>query len=119
MQLKHVVLPAPLGPMRPTNSNSSTLRLTSRRACRPPNRIDSSLASRTGIDALRSAAARQIHFEALAFQPPANRSGERAQAFGLEDQRDDGQQPGQGGDHVDGVVLEEADRRPPVRKVLT
>src|SRR5438270_6191978 len=118
MQLKHVVLPAPLGPMRPTISNSSTLRLTSSSACRPPKRIDSSSASRTGIDALRSPAARHVHVEALALEPAADGRRERAQALGLEDQGHNGEQAGKGGDHVDGVVLEEADRRPPVRQVL-
>src|SRR5437588_8103229 len=98
MQLKQVVLPAPLGPMRPTISNSSTLRLTSSRACRPPKRIDSSLASRTGIDALGSPAAMQVHVEPLPLQPPADGRRERAQALGLEAQGDDGEHAGQCGD---------------------
>src|SRR3954471_186814 len=110
MQLKQVVLPAPLGPIRPTISNSSTFRLTSSRACRPPKRIESSSASRTGIDALRSRASRQIELEALALQPSSDGRREGAQALGLEDQGDDRQHTRQRGDDIDGVVLEEADR---------
>src|SRR6266550_9039512 len=100
MQLKHVVFPAPLGPMRPTISNSSTLRLTSESACSPPKRIDSSTDSRTGIDALGARPGLQVQLEALALQPPADRSGDGAQSVGLEDQREDGEQPRQGGDDV-------------------
>src|SRR5437660_12076505 len=118
MQLKHVVLPAPLGPMSPTISNSSTLRLTSSRACRPPKRIDSCSASRTGIDTLRPRASRQIELEALALEPPPDRRSDRAQALGLEDQGDDRQHARQRRDDVDGVVPEEADRRAPVGQVL-
>src|SRR5438552_9423111 len=118
MQLNAVVLPAPLGPMSPTISYSSTCRLTSRSACRPPKRIESSTASRTGIDALRSRSAGQVDVEALPLQPPADRRRERPDALGLEDQGDDGQEPGEGGDDVDGVVLDEADRLPDVGEVL-
>src|SRR5437763_14931421 len=118
MQLKPVVFPAPLGPMRPTISNSSTLRLTSERACRPPKRIDSSTASRTGIDTLGARPGREIQLEALALQPPADRRGDGAQTVGLEDQGEDGGHTRQSGDDVDGVVLQEADRLPPVRQVF-
>src|SRR5947209_16234141 len=104
--------------MRPTISNSSTFRLTSKRACRPPKRIDSSTASRTGIDALRSGATAGAQLEALALQPPSDRRGHGAEAFGLEDQGQDGEQPREGGDDEYGVVLEEADRPPPVGQVL-
>ena len=46
-QLKKVVFPAPLGPMRPTISPSCTFMLTSSTAVRPPKRIVTPLASRT------------------------------------------------------------------------
>src|SRR5438270_12761908 len=52
MQLKAVVLPAPLGPISPTISHSLTWIEKSRRACRPPKLIDSSCVSRTATDAL-------------------------------------------------------------------
>src|ERR1700760_3879934 len=38
--LTSVVLPAPLGPIRPSTSPLLMLRVTSRRACRPLNRRD-------------------------------------------------------------------------------
>src|SRR5215468_8658550 len=40
MRLKQVVLPAPLGPIRPTISPSGTLKLTCSTALRPLNRFD-------------------------------------------------------------------------------
>src|SRR5436305_8983152 len=97
--------------MSPTISNSSTLRLTSSNACRPPKRIERSAASRTGIHALRSRAARKVEVEAVALQPPSDGRGDRAQPLGLEDQGDDRQHTRERGDDVDGVVLQEADRR--------
>src|SRR5438132_10852203 len=118
MQLKPVVLPAPLGPMRPTISNSSTLRLTSDSACSPPKRMESSMASRTGIDALRARPGLEVQPEPLALQPLADRRRDRAQSLGLEDQGEDGEQARQRRDHEDGVVLQEADRPPPVGQVL-
>src|SRR3954467_6999468 len=93
MQLKMGVLPAPLGPMRPTISNSSTLRVTSRSACRPPNRIEMQLASSIGM-----------HPEPITLEPAADRRGEGADAVGLEDQREDGEESGQGLDEEGGVV---------------
>src|SRR5437764_9020778 len=118
MQLKHVVLPAPFGPISPTISNSSTSRLTSSKAWSPPKRIDSPAASRTGIDALRPRPAREIDVEPLALQPPPDRSGERPQPLRLEDEGEDGEDTRQRRNDVDGVVLEEADRLPPVREIL-
>src|ERR1043165_8142427 len=94
MQLKIVVLPAPLGPMRPTISNSPTLMLTSRSACSPPNRMDTSRVSRTGIDALRAGAAAHMEAEPPALQPSADGRGDRPQSLRLEDQRHDGEDPG-------------------------
>src|SRR3954447_10374790 len=118
MQLKQVVLPAPLGPMRPTISNSSTSKATSSSACRPPKRIDRSMASRTGIGLFGTRPATGVHLEALALEPTAYGRGDRAQALGLEDHGEDGEHPGERGNDVDGVVLEEADRLPPVGQVL-
>src|SRR4051794_28889911 len=93
MQLKIVVLPAPFGPINPTISNSSTLMVTSRRACRPPNRMEMQLASSIGM-----------HPEPFALEPAAERRGEGADAVGLEDQREDGQEPGQALHEEGGVV---------------
>src|SRR5437762_13738308 len=104
--------------MRPTISNSSTCTLTSSRACSPPKRIDRSWASRTGIDTLRTGPARQVDVKAFALQPAADGRGERAQALGLEDESEDGENARQRRDHVDGVVFEEADRLPPVGEIL-
>src|SRR5687767_189117 len=50
MQLKSVVLPAPLGPMRPTISPASMASDTSRLASRPPNcLVDASTLSNGAI----------------------------------------------------------------------
>ena len=49
MALKHVVLPAPLGPMRPVTAPASTSRFTPRSACTPPNRTSASATCRSGI----------------------------------------------------------------------
>src|SRR5262245_23209118 len=48
MTLKHVVLPAPLGPMRPKIWLRSISKLTRSRATRPPKRIVRSVRRRTG-----------------------------------------------------------------------
>src|SRR5438445_1107503 len=110
MQLKMVVLPAPLGPIRPTISNSSTVMLTSRRAWTPPKRIETSWVSRTGIaGSFRSGPPASVERERLTFEPPADGGGDGAEAVGLEDQRQDGQDPAQGGDVIAGVVLEGMD----------
>ncbi len=53
MQLKSVVLPAPLGPIRPTISPGSMTSETSRLATRPPNRlVHDSTSSRAGTGQL-------------------------------------------------------------------
>src|ERR1700722_19297659 len=49
MALKHVVLPAPLGPMRPVTEPASTVRFTPRNACTPPKRTSACATSRSGI----------------------------------------------------------------------
>src|SRR4051794_26768822 len=90
MQLKIVVFPAPLGPIRPTISNSPTRTLTSRSACRPPKRIDRPLVSRTGTDRLRSRpGVGAVHAEPAALEPPPDGRSDGAQAVGLEDQGED------------------------------
>src|SRR6516162_9993332 len=48
MALKHVVLPAPFGPMRPKISWGWMAKLTSCRATRPPKRMVSPSSQRTG-----------------------------------------------------------------------
>ncbi len=49
MALKSVVLPAPLGPMRPVTVPGSTTRSTPRNAWTPPNRTSASATCRSGI----------------------------------------------------------------------
>src|SRR4051794_4497219 len=93
MQLKIVVLPAPFGPMSPTISNSSTFRVTSRSACRPPKRIETPVASRIAMQ-----------LEPFAFEPAAQRRGQRADTVRLEDEGEDGQQTGQAL-HEEGSVV--------------
>src|ERR1041384_2421777 len=102
MQLKMVVFPAPLGPMRPTISNSLTRRLTSVSACTPPKRMETPTASRTGIDPLGPAPA-VAKLEPAALEPPAQRGGERAETLGLEDQGHDGEHAGQDLYQIGGV----------------
>lgn len=48
-QLKKVVFPAPLGPMRPTISPLLTVRSTPRTAVSPPKRMVTPLASSTVV----------------------------------------------------------------------
>src|SRR5437899_10828471 len=50
--LKIVVFPAPFGPINPTSSCGSTVRLKSATAVRPPKRIVTPRASSSGIVAL-------------------------------------------------------------------
>src|SRR6478736_2250131 len=109
MQLKIVVLPAPLGPMSPTISNSPTRRLTSCNAWRPPKRIETPAVSRTDIDALRPPAPATTAPERPALQPFADGRGQRAQAVGLEDQREDGQHAREGLDEEPGALLDVGD----------
>src|SRR5690348_2251839 len=91
MQLNAVVLPAPLGPIRPTISNSLTSRLTSCSACRPPKRIDRSRTSSTDTGALHSAWAGVgrvvVQGERMAGQPAGERPQLTAEPAGVEDQR--------------------------------
>src|SRR3954454_23171323 len=107
MQLNTVVLPAPLGPISPTISNSSTLMLTSFRACRPPKRMEMASVSRTCMDALRARAATvAVHREGATLQPPTDWRGERSEAFRLEDEGEDGKDTGEQLDVVAGIHLD-------------
>src|SRR3954469_8830913 len=108
MQLKIVVLPAPLGPMSPTISNSPTLMLTSRRACRPPNRMETSVVSRTGIDTLRARSRSHVETERSALEPTPDGRRDRSQPLRLEDQRDDGEDARHDLDDIAGVGLQAA-----------
>src|SRR5436305_14268176 len=94
MQLKAVVLPAPLGPMRPTISNSPTSNVTPESACRPPKRMATSWVSRTDTEALRSRARARSEHQRLALEPPTDRRGDSAQPVGLEDERKYGEHAG-------------------------
>src|SRR3954464_8159584 len=91
MQLNAVVLPAPLGPMRPTISYSLTSRLTSCSACSPPKRIDRSRTSSTDTGALHMAGAGGgrlvVQREAMALQPALDRRHALPDAAGVEDER--------------------------------
>src|SRR4051794_9228674 len=57
MQLKNVVLPAPLGPMRETMARSGTWKLTSLTATRPPKTFEIASASSSAPPRGRSAIA--------------------------------------------------------------
>src|SRR3954462_1525927 len=90
MQLNAVVLPAPLGPIRPTISNSLTSRLTSCSACRPPKRIDRPRTSSTDMGALhrrRPAVPVVVHREPAALQPALDRRNALADPTRVEDER--------------------------------
>src|SRR5438105_134786 len=106
MQLKIVVLPAPLGPMSPTISNSPTVMLTSRSACNPPKRMETSRVSRTGTDALRAGTARHVHTEAVALEPSPDGRGDRSQALRLEHERHDRQDAREDLHDIAGVGLQ-------------
>src|SRR3954470_21867173 len=106
MQLKMVVLPAPFGPMSPTISNSPTVMETSRSACRPPKRMETSWVSRTGIDALRAGAAAGVHAETGPLEPAPDGCRDRAQTLRLEDQREDSEDARDDLDDVAGVGLQ-------------
>src|SRR3954452_16836082 len=116
MQLKAVVLPAPLGPMRPTISKSLTSSVTSCSACSPPNRMDRSRTSSTDTGALHSARTGVsrvvVQGERVARQPTCQRPQLRAQPTRVEDQRLQQQQrPDHAGDRaLAGAVVALEDR---------
>src|SRR5881397_2766387 len=77
MQLKAVVLPAPLGPIRPTISHSSTDRFSPSMAVSPPKRMVRSRTSSTGTAPVHRAdaavAIRVVQREPLTGEPAAER----------------------------------------------
>src|SRR5690554_951317 len=80
-QLNRVDLPAPLGPMRPNTSPSSTSRLTSERAARPAKDLDRSRTRSNTLDL------------PPALLPPARDlapKADQARGFVCGDQHDDG-----------------------------
>src|SRR3954452_25175148 len=91
MQLNAVVLPAPLGPIKPTISHSSTFRLSPSIAVRPPKRMVRSRTSSTDTAALhRSDAAvpvRVVQAERGTREPPRERSDHLAEPARIHDPR--------------------------------
>src|SRR6185436_160997 len=90
--LNSVVLPAPLGPITPTISYSSTAMLTSRLAWTPPKRMDSSWASSTDIGDLHLLQPSVVEVEAMPGHPPLDRSDLLADAARELDQVDQEEQ---------------------------
>src|SRR5438270_12790058 len=94
MQLNAVVLPAPFGPIRPTISHSSTVRLSPSIAVRPPKRMVRSRTSSTDTAALHrsdAAAVRVVQGERVAGEPPRERPDDltettRVEHHGLQQQ---------------------------------
>src|SRR3954471_24385677 len=96
MQLNAVVLPAPLGPIRPTISHSSTFRLSPSIAVRPPKRMVRSRTSSTDTAALHrsdaTVAVRVVQGEAVPGEPAGERTDHLTEPtwvhhHGLEQQR--------------------------------
>src|SRR5687768_9608915 len=88
MQLKAVVFPAPLGPMRPTISYSWTRMETSNNACRPPKRIEMESTSRTATDTLlHEAFVVAVHGEGFPAEPSGDGLYLLADAARVLDQR--------------------------------
>src|SRR3954454_13960506 len=89
MQLNAVVLPAPLGPIRPTISHSSTFRLSPSIAVRPPNRMVRLRNSSKDTAALHrsdpAVAVRVVQAELVPAEPACERSDHLAEAPGIED----------------------------------
>src|SRR6058998_515741 len=88
MQLNAVVLPAPLGPIRPTISHSSTFRLRPSTAVRPPKRMVSSRTSSTDTAALHrsdAAAVRIVQGELVPGEPTGERPHHLAETTGIQD----------------------------------
>src|SRR5688572_5593244 len=86
IRLNSVVLPAPLGPMIPTISHSDTATDTSRFACTPPKRMDTSTVSSTDIGDLHLLQPAVVGVEAAPAEPAddgtdllADAAGERRQ----------------------------------------
>src|SRR5688572_11826800 len=89
MQLNAVVLPAPLGPIRPTISYSSALNVTASRAWRPPKRMPRFSTSRTANGTSRdgSGVVAGVKIELAAPDPVLDRCDLLADAAGVADQR--------------------------------
>src|SRR3954449_3023460 len=89
MQLNAVVLPAPLGPIRPTISHSSTFRFRPSIAVSPPKRMVRSRTSSTDIAALHrpdtGTTVRVVQRELVAGEPPGERPDDLTQTAGVED----------------------------------
>src|SRR4051812_22046031 len=87
MQLKSVVLPAPLGPIRPTISHSSTLSETSSSACKPPKRIDTLSSSSTDMaTACIRFVCIVVHGEPVPGQPSTDGPNDLAEASRIHDE---------------------------------
>src|SRR3954464_15216227 len=118
MQLNAVVLPAPLGPMSPTISHSSTFRLSPSIAVRPPNLIVRSETSSTDIGALHRAdtgvPVGVVQREFVAAEPAPERTDDLTESARVEDDRLKQQH---GTDHVRDVELVVAVEGPPVGRI--
>src|SRR3954470_23375788 len=114
MQLKAVVLPAPLGPIRPTISHSSTLRFRPSIAVRPPKRMVRSRTSSTDTGTLHLAcpgvAVGVVEGELRAAEPASERPDDLPEPAGVED---DGLQQQHCADDVRDVELVVAVERAP------
>src|SRR2546423_7784957 len=107
MQLKAVVLPAPLGPISPTISHSSTRRLTPSIAVKPPNRMVSSRTSSTDIAAsgkrgCGGVAVLLVERERVSGEPPGERTQHLPKTARIED---DGLQQQHSADQIGDVLL--------------
>src|SRR3954453_23133068 len=114
MQLNAVVLPAPLGPISPTISHSSTDKLRLSIAVRPPKRMVRSRTSSTDTAALHRSdggpAVRVVQRELVAAEPAGERPDDLSQSPGVEDDRLEKQH---GADDVGDVELVVAVERAP------
>src|SRR3954451_2294981 len=114
MQLKAVVLPAPLGPIIPTISHSSTVRLIPSTAVRPPKRIVRLRTSSTDTGALHRAGTGVcvgvVEGELLAREPARERPDHLTQTARV---KHDGLQQERRADDVGDVELVVAVERAP------
>src|SRR5579884_1842856 len=94
MQLKAVVLPAPLGPMRPTISHSPTDSDRDERACSPPKRMETSRSSRTATGTLPVAGGPVVGPGEVAAPQPGHERGDAGVDATRVDRQGDQQQEG-------------------------
>src|ERR1044072_778852 len=91
MQLNAVVLPAPLGPISPTISHSSTLRFRPSIAVRPPKRMVRSWTSSTDTGTLHRAcpgvSVGVVEGELVPGEPAGERSQHLTETAGIHDDR--------------------------------